>query len=79
MDNANVTRLFFARQSSADPPMETCARGIDRESVKRKLEAWAEEDFIQNCSATYASFQPAPRSTIALSFNCDGTLLASTQ
>ena len=44
-----------------------------------RLAQWAEGDLVAHCSAGYAAFQPPPRSTIALSYNCDGTLLASTQ
>ncbi|KAL4443318.1 hypothetical protein ABPG75_011055 [Micractinium tetrahymenae] len=43
-----------------------------------RLRSWAEASFTRNSSAQYAAFQPPPRSTIALSYNCDGTLLAST-
>ena len=45
----------------------------------RRLEAWSEGGLAQHSGAAYAAFQPPPRSTIALSYNCDGTLLASTQ
>ena len=45
----------------------------------RSLQRWSEADFVQHCSAAYCTFQPPPRSTIALSYNCTGTLLASTQ
>lgn len=43
------------------------------------LRSWAEASLTQHSSATYAAFQPPPRSTIALSYNADGTQLASTQ
>lgn len=43
------------------------------------LRAWAEAALTHDCSANYAAFQPPPRSTIALCYNADGTLLASTQ
>jgi activating molecule in BECN1-regulated autophagy protein 1 len=46
-------------------------------SVSSRLESFAERDFLETCEATYAPFNPSPRSTIALSYNCDGTLLAS--
>lgn len=45
----------------------------------QRLEAWSEAGLGQHTAAAYAAFQPPPRSTIALSYNCDGTLLASTQ
>lgn len=48
-------------------------------STQRALEAWQEADFVQHSAAAYTNFQPAPRSTIALSYNANGTLLASTQ
>ncbi len=47
--------------------------------TRERLRSWAEASFTRHSSAQYASFQPPPRSTIALSYNCDGTLLASTQ
>lgn len=50
-----------------------------KRSGNKQLTAWAENSFVDNASASYAGFQPPPRSTIALSFNCDGSLLASTQ
>lgn len=43
------------------------------------LRAWTEAALTHHCSASYAAFQPPPRSTIALCYNADGTLLASTQ
>lgn len=47
--------------------------------AQSRLRAWSEASLTKNSAATYAAFQPPPRSTIALSYNCDGTLLASTQ
>ena len=64
-------------QGSAQPSL--CTRGYEAEGLNRTLESWREADFLQHCSAEYATFQPAPRSTIALCYNCDGSLLASTQ
>jgi activator-of-BECN1-regulated-autophagy protein 1 len=49
-----------------------------RTAVENELHRWRERDFLEASSAEYALFQPAPRSTIALCYNCDGTLLAST-
>ena len=46
-------------------------------SVSSRLQSFGEREFLETCEATYAPFNPAPRSTIALSYNCDGTLLAS--
>jgi activator-of-BECN1-regulated-autophagy protein 1 len=46
-------------------------------SVSSRLESFAEHNFMETCQATYAPFNPSPRSTIALSYNCDGTMLAS--
>jgi hypothetical protein len=74
----NVASLLAGRELGVGRP-GACCRGFESGSVKRSLERWQEADFLQNCSADYASFQPAPRSTIALCYNCDGSLLASTQ
>lgn len=40
---------------------------------------WVESDFFSHCSAAYCHLGPPPRSTIALAFSHDGSLLASTQ
>ncbi|KAK9795580.1 hypothetical protein WJX73_006789 [Symbiochloris irregularis] len=42
------------------------------------MEAWAENDLLQNCEAVYCDMQPQPRSTIAIAFSSDGSMLAST-
>jgi hypothetical protein len=74
----NVANLLLRRELGAERP-GLCGRGLEQGALMRQVEEWGEEDFLQNCSAEYASFQPAPRSTIALCYNCDGSLLASTQ
>ena len=57
-----------------------CVGNQESREPVRKVEAWAEADFLDaSCAAQYATFQPAPRSTIALSYNSSGSLLASTQ
>lgn len=75
---ANLVALLAAREAGT-VQQGACSRDLQHGSIKRRLEQWQEADFMQNCSADYASFQPAPRSTIALCYNCDGSLLASTQ
>ena len=74
----NVTRLLLAREASGKG-RGYCNRPAGPLSTQRQLERWLESDFVEHCSASYCSFQPAPRSTIALSYNSNGTLLASTQ
>jgi hypothetical protein len=71
----NAARLLAAREVGGPP---RCA-AADATPTSARLQQWAEASLTSHCSASYASFQPPPRSTIALSYNCDGTLLASTQ
>lgn len=71
----NVARLLLSRET-AGRRAPLCGGGG---STRRQLERWQEADFVQHSSASYCAFQPAPRSTIALSYNSNGTLLASTQ
>lgn len=73
----NLANLLLIREMGAERP-GLCVRGMEQGSLNRQLESWREGDFLHHCSAEYASFQPAPRSTIALCYNCDGSLLAST-
>lgn len=73
---SNVAELLLARECMGTGSL--CARHGSRATVKRKLEQWQEADLVEHSSASYCSFEPAPRSTIALCYNCDGTLLAST-
>lgn len=68
------------------PPTNAAALLLRREvggpgagRAAQGLAGWAEASLTQHSAAAYAAFQPPPRSTIALSYNCDGTLLASTQ
>lgn len=77
MPRGNVASLLFARELSANKAVY-CSKDSQKAEIDTKLEQWLEADSLARCSATYAAFQPAPRSTIALSFNCDGSLLAST-
>ena len=58
---------------------ETGPRVTAGRTVDAALSSWGEASLTAHSSATYAAFKPPPRSTIALSYNCDGTLLASTQ
>lgn len=78
MNPPSVANFLLRRELGAERP-GLCARGAGPGSVARGLESWREGDLLRHCSAEYASFQPAPRSTIALCYNCDGSLLASTQ
>lgn len=48
-------------------------------SLIKEIERWSEDDFLEHSSAHYSTFNPPPRSTIAVSYNADGTLLASSQ
>ena len=62
---------------------ETGSRGMCLQrpgpsGIASDIRKWSEQDFLDSCEAKYAAFNPAPRSTIALSYNCDGSLLAST-
>lgn len=47
--------------------------------LDEEFSTWKEDDFVNHCSAQYCAFSPAPRSTIAVAYNADGTLLASSQ
>ena len=78
MMSFNLSKFLLRRELGAERP-GLCAKGMEYGAIKSELEAWRETDFLQNCTAEYATFQPAPRSTIALCYNCDGSLLASTQ
>ena len=73
---ANVAQLLLSRESGGVP---LCAVEGARHGTRQRLERWGEDDSLAHCSASYCTFHPAPRSTIALSYNCTGTLLASTQ
>lgn len=52
----------------------TSSAGLDSE-----LERWVEDDMVEHTSSDYVTFQPPPRSTIAVAYNSDGSLLASSQ
>lgn len=73
----NITRVLAARETGQGARVGPSHPGTS--DIKRRLEQWQEDDFVHHPSAKYGSFQPSPRSTIALSYNCSGTLLASTQ
>ena len=73
----NVAQLLFQREIGTRGGAYGLGRGS--KAAARELERWHEGDALRHCSAEYAHFQPAPRSTIALCYNCDGTLLASSQ
>ncbi len=72
----NIVDLLRERESG--PSNHSRGSQCDAQaSVSTRMESLAEHDFLETCEATYAPFNPSPRSTIALSYNCDGTLLAS--
>jgi activator-of-BECN1-regulated-autophagy protein 1 len=73
----SVAALLLRRELGAGQPAG-CARGAERGAARRALERWQEGDLVESCAAEYAVLHPAPRSTIALCFSCDGALLAST-
>lgn len=77
-NSKNVATLLLRRELNGGK-QSLCLRGYGGSDLQRHLESWQEGDFLRHCSAEYAIFNPAPRSTIALSYNCDGSLLASTQ
>jgi activator-of-BECN1-regulated-autophagy protein 1 len=68
----NVIDLLRERQTGS----KRC-QCLKEKSLPTRLDEFGERDFLETCEATYASLNPAPRSTIALSYSCDGTLLAS--
>ena len=70
---ADIVELLRNRSVGVDTVRGPCGEA----SVSSRLDSWGELDALELCEATYAPFNPAPRSTIALSYNCDGTLLAS--
>lgn len=77
MPPAGMASLLRAREGSTCAVRST-SEGSARE-VDTKMEAWAENDALQNCEAVYCEMQPQPRSTIAIAFSPDGSMLASTQ
>jgi len=46
--------------------------------LNQQLACWAEDDFLQHCSAQYADLGSVSRSTIATAFSPDGGVVAST-
>jgi len=76
--NVNIASLLVKRELGPGKPLLSSKtdNGLD---LEKQFASWKEADFLRHCSADYASFQPAPRSTIALCYNCNGSLLASTQ
>lgn len=73
----SMASLLRARENSAPAPRSISQGHI--QDVYARMEAWAENDLLQNCEAVYCDMQPQPRSTIAIAFSLDGSLLASTQ
>lgn len=71
----SVTELLQQRETGA---RKTCVPRTGNAGTEADIRSWAESDFLEYCEAKYVAFNPAPRSTIALSYSCDGTLLAST-
>ncbi len=57
----------------------TVSRAGAQQQVQRSLEGWAEQDFLKCSSSSYIRFPDNPRSTIAVAFSYDGSLVASTQ
>jgi activating molecule in BECN1-regulated autophagy protein 1 len=57
---------------------QICVQRSGMEGIVSDIHSWCERDFLEASEASYVDFDPAPRSTIALSYNCDGSLLAST-
>lgn len=76
--NNSVTIPHVLLQRELGHELSTATGGYTRLSSRAQVESWSEADLLRHCSAEYASFLPAPRSTIALCYNCNGTLLAST-
>jgi activator-of-BECN1-regulated-autophagy protein 1 len=74
----NPAVLLSKRELGDGIPGPALGNVKERTAVENELHRWRERDFLEASSAEYALFQPAPRSTIALCYNCDGTLLAST-
>lgn len=72
----NVANLLRERETGSR--QNVCAQSTGVAGVDKEIRSWREDDFINHCKARYASFTPSPRSTIALCYNCDGSLLAST-
>ena len=57
---------------------EICVQRSGMQGIMSDIHSCCERDFLETSEASYVDFDPAPRSTIALSYNCDGSLLAST-
>lgn len=55
-----------------------CVQRSGTQGITSDIHSCCEKDFLEESEASYVGFDPAPRSTIALSYNCDGSLLAST-
>eukprot|EP00798_Chlamydomonas_sp_ICE-L_P025993 gene25993-11683_t len=70
----NICQLLLGRELGG----LSLFRGKAKSIQQKGLESWVESDLLHYCSAEYADFQPAPRSTIAASFSGDGALIAST-
>ena len=73
----NVLQLLGERETGCRRNL--CVQRTGDTAVHGDLSSWKEDCFLRDCDASYAAFSPAPRSTIALCYNCNGTWLASTQ
>ena len=71
--------LLLLRREIKDECQYPCFDRFSCQPLGEAIGSWSESDFLRHCVADYAQFQPAPRSTIALCYNSDGSLLASTQ
>ncbi|KAL6757465.1 quinon protein alcohol dehydrogenase-like superfamily [Haematococcus lacustris] len=70
-----LAKLLLDRESGA-PNAKSLLQG--RALWSARLASWAEEDFLQHCSAQYCDSIGHPRSTIAANYSLDGTVVAST-
>eukprot|EP00884_Botryococcus_braunii_P014078 jgi/Botrbrau1/22671/Bobra.0132s0015.3 len=76
----NLVSLLRQRElaSHAWPPAPARTQDQTRPSPSVAIADWVESDFLSNCTAAYCPLGPPPRSTIAIAFSPDGSLLAST-
>lgn len=77
MSGPSVLHLLLGRETglgACHGGGPTSSAGLDSE-----LERWVEDDMVEHTSSDYVTFQPPPRSTIAVAYNSDGSLLASSQ